>query len=373
MQLPSQDSRSLQEFIERGLLGKNQGLSNGMQTLNRYLYGTHRGRYYLMGAESGVGKTTLGDYMFFYNLYSAAKALGVELQLDYYSFELPLEMKKARLASYLYFLKYHENLPAQYIIGMQSPNLMSEAEQAKMKPVSAEVDDVFSHIWFVDVPRTPSEMWARLVERAEQSGEVIRDKDKAGRSTEIIGYKPNPGNENIFRMTIVDHIALTDLEERRTLKQTMDDASNAFVRARNKFGDSVLIIQQFNTEMQGAARERKSAMAYVPTRSDFGDSKYTFRDADVVMGLTRPVDFQLDAFGAYTELPRWGDYFILNFVMKNRYGMGNTAVPMFMNPIAGIPEELPSKDEWSLSLQQDYIKKAEMLNQVCQLRSPNNE
>ena len=43
-------------FIDRvksGREGLNEGLDNGLQRINKYIHGTHRGRYYLIGADSG--------------------------------------------------------------------------------------------------------------------------------------------------------------------------------------------------------------------------------------------------------------------------------------------------------------------------------
>jgi hypothetical protein len=86
------------------------------------------------------------------------------------------------------------------------------------------------------------------------------------------------------------------------------------------------------------------------------------------MGLTKPSDFQLNEFDGFTDLQRWGQYFVINFLMKNRYGPRGVAMPMFLNPIAGIPEELNGKG-WSSTLQDLYIKKAEELNKYANYTS----
>lgn len=267
----------LMSHVDRGMKGLNQGLDNGMKTLNNFIHGTHKARYYLLGADSNVGKTTIGDYMYFYSLYEAAKKLGIEFELDYYSFEVSEVMKKARLASLIHFIDYRENLPSSLILGesLDSTKRLSSQQYAQVKLVSDKVEDLFSHINFIETPATPIDMWKRIVQRASKNGTVLRDRDKAGRVSEIVGYKKD---KDVFRMTIVDHIALLENERGMSPKQSIDTASTYFVRARNLFQDSFLIIQQFNSEMQGAARDKKSPMAYVPVRKDFGDSSYTFRD-----------------------------------------------------------------------------------------------
>ncbi len=111
-------------------------------------------------------------------------------------------------------------------------------------------------------------------------------------------------------------------------------------------------------------------MAYIPSRQDFGDSKYTFRDADVVMGLTRPSNFQLESFGDFNRLGEWGQYFILNFIMKNRGPLGGP-IPMFMNSIAGVPEELDPSG-WSPLHDDLYIKRANELDSITRKYDANN-
>lgn len=357
----------LMTHVDRGMKGLNQGLPNGMKVLNKYIHGTHKARYYLMAADSGVGKTTTADFMFFYNLYKAAKSKGISLKLDYYSFEVSKVMKKARLASLIYFERYKESIPSSLILGedeSETPLRLTKEQYLRVKLVAEEVEEMFDNILFVETPTTPFDMWQRIVARAAEDGEVLRDRDKMGRVSEIVGYKPH---KDVFRITIVDHIALLEPQRGLSLKQSIDTASTYFVRARNLFGDSFVVIQQFNSEMQGAARERKGPMAYVPQRRDLGDSSYTFRDADVVMGLSKPYNFQLESFGPFTEFDKWGDYFVLNFIMKNRYGPAPAGggVPQFLNPIAGYVEELDGKN-WNSLLQDVYINKADELSRIAQ-------
>lgn len=338
-----------------------------MKTLNKYLFGTQRGTYYLLGAESGIGKSTLTDYMFFYNLYSATKQAGIKLELDYFSFEMQEEKQKSKLTAHLYYAKYGEYLCMGDLLSWKWPgDIMTEEQQTRVATLKPVVDEVFSQVTFFS-SANPIEMWERLKDRAAKSGEVIYQKDNDGRAINVIGYKPFEGHENIFRMTIVDHLAQVELLPRMTLKETMDTASSFFVKARNNLGDSFLVVQQFNSEMQGAAREyQKNSVAYAPVRLDFGDSKYPYRDADVVIGLTRPSKLQLDSYASFTELKRWGHHFTLAYIMKNRFGYEGTAVPLFIDQIAGIPEELSSTNWNPLVQQQQYIAKAEMLKNLCQ-------
>ena len=83
-----QDYNSFIYQVQSGRKGMNAGLGNGLQRINRYIYGTQRGRYYLIGADSSVGKTTLADYMFVLSTWADAKAKGIPIKIYYCSFEM---------------------------------------------------------------------------------------------------------------------------------------------------------------------------------------------------------------------------------------------------------------------------------------------
>lgn len=315
-----------------------------------------------------VGKTTLADYMYFYSLWQDSKRKSIPLKLDYYSFEISEIMKKTRMASLIYWLKYKQELPASYMIGQIEGLTIKPEEEQRLIIVAKEVEEIFDSIHFIETPTTAVQMWQRMIQRAEENGEVLRNRNQQGLAGEIVGYKPH--NPSTFQVNIIDHLALIEPTQGQNLKQAMDLASIFFVRARNLFGATTVAIQQFNTEMQGAAREARNQMAYMPSRLDFGDSRYTYRDADVVMALTRPYDFQLDRFGDFTELEKWGTYFVVNALLKNRWGPIAPGIPYFTDPIAGIPEELPAAKDWNLLLQQQYIDRAHKLDELCQLYFP---
>lgn len=350
--------KTLAYNIERGKLGLNVGAANGMDQLNKSIYGTHRGRYYLIGADSGVGKTTIADYMYVYSLYRSCKLLGIPLEILYFSFEISLVSKKAKFASLLYWDTHGEYLPYETILGMR--HTLTAEQDLKLTPIVAEIEDMFDHIQLIEATKNPYEIWRLMLHRASAYGDIIRDDTKKEGPGAIVNYVNQ--TPDVFKVTVVDHLALMDETSGQSLKQTMDLASSLFVKARNLWDETIVAIQQFNTELQTASRENKPGAAYIPSRQDFGDSRYTFRDADVVLGLTRPVDYQLTKVGKFdfSKPSGWGEYFLQLHIMKNRYGPTGGYVPLFMNYTAGRPEELPSDTLWDANtlLQADIVKRA---------------
>ena len=344
-----------------------------MRSLNQYLYGTHKARYYLIGADSGVGKTTLTDFMYVYHLWKSCKEQGKKLDMIYYSWEISLVMKKAKWAALLYYLKYKELIHPQYILGQLDGMTVTDAELTRLITVNAEIEEMFQSITFLEEGEQPTGIWKRIVARAEKYGEVVRDFSKKDTATNVVGFNPHPGDENVLRVTVIDHLALIDTGK-DALKQAMDACSAMLVKARNLFSDTAVVIQQFNSDLQNAHRStKKEEISYKPSRQDFGDSKYTFRDADVVLGFIRPVDYELEKWGSYKDLRHWGKNFVVLYVMKNRYGPMGSAVPLFVDYMAGIPYELPTGEGWTPALQERVKADAAKLAKIHGYYTPKDE
>jgi len=78
------------EKIERGKEGLNTGLYMGFDRLVEYIPGIQQGTYYLIGGETGSGKTAFIDACFLYNPYDWLKAhpdSSIKLKIFYWSLE----------------------------------------------------------------------------------------------------------------------------------------------------------------------------------------------------------------------------------------------------------------------------------------------
>lgn len=348
--------------VIRGREGLNEGLGNGLTTVNTYIHGTHRGRYILIGADSGVGKTTLTDFMYVYSLWKAARLAGIRLYIKYFSYEISAVEKKARWVSQWIRAKYRIDLSTDYIMG-RIPGMRVSDDHIKMiVRAYAIVEEILRDVTLIDNVLHPTGMLNKLVEEHyEKIGTVIRDAPKEGRTKGMIrGYKPK--NPTDMTVAIVDHLALTHPEKgANTTKQVMDKWSMYGVQLRNLFGTTLINIQQFSTNMMSAYREqKKSESAIAPQRLDFGDSSYTYRDADLVFGLVKPVQFNLKTYYGY-NMENLGQYFIAMHLMKNRYGPSDRVIPLFTNPIAGMFYDIPTNPQSDLKFFNEEAKRLEIL------------
>ena len=365
-----EEDNSFKSQVKRGMEGLNEGIDNGMKNINVHIHGTHRARYILIGADSGVGKTTIADFMYFYSLWKAAKLKGIKLYIKYFSFELSSSEKKAKWVCQWIKAINNIDLSTDYIMG-RIPGLLLSTEHLKLvMRAYTIVEEVLKNVTMIDHMLHPTGMLNILVEEHyEKIGTVYRDVPKEGRKKGMIrNYKAN--DPSAMTVVIVDHLALINVEAGCiSTKQIMDRWSMYSVQLRNIFQTTIIQIQQFSTSMMSAYREqKKSEMAIAPQRLDFGDSSYTFRDADLVFGLVKPVQYNLKTFMGY-RIEDIAQYFIALYLMKNRYGPADRMIPLFMNPISGMFYDLPL-DPMSTSMN-FFITEAKRIENVClQFNSP---
>lgn len=368
--------------VKQGREGKNLGVAIPLQNVNQWLHGVQQARYYLMGADSGVGKSSLGDFIFLISLWLQSKREKRKLRILYYSFEISGEEKIAAWVAAFISIVYDKSMPVDYIMGYIHGNMISDEDLVLVEKALGVVKEMLTCITIHDSPKNPTAIYHDAIDLAEELGTVIREtkvskrlKDKDGKATKqvyITGYIPD--DPDMMVEIILDHVALATPEAGLSPKATIDRMSSYFVFIRNKLRFSILLIQQFNTEMQTVERRKFSQAAFAPQRSDFGDSKYTFRDADVVFGLIKPSFFDLQSYFGYQIEPTsgvtygLGDAFVAAFLMKNRYGPTNKMMPLFMDGITKRFYDLPldpsdPNEMEGFSIMNDKIK------ELCQLYS----
>jgi len=370
--------------VQKGRDGFNTGLENGLVTLNKYIYGTQRGRYYLIGGDSGTGKTTITDFMFILNSWESAKLRDIPIRIFYCSFEISRLEKEAKWVSYYIYLREGKCIPSDYILGRIPGRLLSEEDQEIVKKAYHCVKVIMQDIIFMEDAVHPTAIFESIIQNHYENYGIVKrspvaeaDKKK-GKKGRILGYVPK--EPDMYTILVVDHLALLQSEMGLNLKGTMDKMSRYAVILRNMFQCTCVFIQQFSADMLQHKRTSmrylagtKKESAIVPSRLDFGDSKATFRDCDIALGIVKPFQFELESYcdinTSKISLGGLGDFMVLMTLMKNRYGTTNRNIPMYFNPIAGIVEELPSL-KLDPNAADPWYDKATHLDKICQLYFP---
>lgn len=358
--------------VEKGMSGLSYGMSNGLTRINKFLYGTHRGRYYLIGGDSATGKTTVADFMYVINLWMHCKNSGIPYKGVYLSFEISKREKIARWVSTFIKYLFGVDLPSDYIMGRIPGITLSQDHLQMVKVARQYVDELLKDLVVLEGGVHPTWVLNYMVNFYETLGTIHRDKPKHSKDKGFIrGFTPH--DPQLVTQLICDHVALGHEEKGVTgLKAIIDKFSIYAVMLRNTFDTIIVFLQQFATDLMSTHRMNKKGDAVLtPQRIDFGDSKYTFRDADVVFGLLSPIKFDMESYRKY-DITRLFNYFLALHIMKNRYGTDCRMIPLFMNPIAGIFEELP-QDPLNEMAMQPYYDKVEQLEKVTQSFSPKTQ
>jgi hypothetical protein len=367
-------------FVKKVLDGKkglSVGFANGLDRINRFLYGTHRARYYLIGADSGVGKTTLCDFMYVMSLWMDAKLKGIPIRIVYLSFEISSEQKIARWVSLFIKFLYDRDIPADYIMGRITGMLINDQDEFMIRHAKQYVDTFLQDCELIDGAAHPTWILNHMVKMYEGDkdlgtkglGTVVRDKPKNKKDPGFI-RSFTPHDPRLMTVLVCDHVALAHPEAHATtLKAIIDKLSNYAVMLRNTFGTTIVFLQQFATDLMSTHRASKKGDAVIaPQRIDFGDSKYTYRDADVVMGLVAPMMFDHETYKKY-DIGQLMQYFLACHLMKNRYGPAGWMIPLFINPIAGTFKELPT-DPLNGLIMQPWYDEVSRLNKVIDIYQP---
>lgn len=368
--------------VERGMTGANTGLSNGLTNINRYIYGTHQARYYLLGADSGVGKTTIGDFMYVLKAWESARKLGRRIKIFYCSFEIGKLDKTARWVSYYVYAKFGARLPSDYILGRITGKLLTPEHKRMVVIGYQAVTEMMQDIIFIEDVVHPTKIFEDLIEaHFEHEGTVHRaeltpEQKIKHRKGYVKGYTAK--DPDLITILLIDHLALTGTEQGLDTKHIMDRMSKYAVVLRNMFHCTTVFIQQFSTDIMSWHRSnKKSVDSIAPQRIDFGDSKATFRDADVILGFTKPVAQDYEEFKGYSLIAdntgvregALGHCFIANYIMKNRYGPSGRLIPLFLDGITGHVYDLPLEPNNPLAMAEWYVK-AKQIEEACQIFCP---
>lgn len=234
------------------------------------------------------------------------------------------------------------------------------------KPEIVSILDYFEeHVMIADGSANPTGIYKYCVRYAEEHGKVyhkkVLSKDELGNPKEIeIFERYEQDNPNEYRLVVIDTINLIDTERGMTTKQSMDKLSEYLAKyLRNRYHYSPVVIQQqaFDQESNDAFKLGRVR----PSVAGLGDSKYTSRDSNVVLGLFSPFRFKIPDCEGY-DITKLRDHFRLLEVIVNRDGEMGGLCPLFFDGAVSTFSELPRPEE------KDNLK--QIYSYVEQLKQP---
>lgn len=359
---------TLRERVINNLQIRRQRLLDGQLNLIPSPYprfsddflGIEQSCYYTVTSFTKGGKSQFTSYTFIYKplMFCYHSKVDIDIKILYFPLEETPERILHRFISWLLFNFSDGRIRV-------SPKELRSTKT----PVSQEILDIIAsdeiqdiikyfedHVVFPDEPGNPTGIYKYCIKYAEEHGKVFtktaKRKDEFGVVKEVQVFdRYEQNNPNEYRLVIVDTINLIDTERGMTLKQAMDKLSEYCAKyLRNRYHYSPVIIQQqaFESESNEAFKLGRVR----PSVAGLGDSKYTSRDSNVVLGLFSPFRFALKEYEGY-DISKFKDNIRFLEMIVNRDGEMGGLCPLFFDGAICQFNELPLPTD-KAALQQVY-------------------
>lgn len=321
------------QLIEEGRKGSNIGLTIGSRKLETYMDGFLPGTSYLIGAASGVGKSTYMLWALVYQpLIQFLKGENTERDPHWIMFNLEMTRSQiyAKLLSMYIFDQYGEQIRFKEMFSRGKDTMLSDEHYDLIKECAGFIDILDERIVCYDGSLT-EEKYVKVIDKELRK----------------FGHWENgvfvPNNPKQIVGAIVDHMSLVKASAGRSKKDEMDAISRASVIFRNTTKIlSPIHVAQFNRSSGSDERLKQSLQE--PTSNDFKDSGALYEDSQVVFALHSPQKLKQTTYRKY-DIKILEQSFLAIFLLKSRFGTSDIMVPMGFYGDCSHYAELPKPDE----------------------------
>ena len=364
---------TLRERVIENLNVRRQRILNGQlncipspfKRFSNDFIGIEQSCYYTITSFTKGGKSQFTSYTFIYQplMFCYYTKADIDIKILYFPLEETPERILQRFISWLLYDFSNGNIRI-------SPRDLRSTTKAVPQDIldiigSEEIQDIIKyfeeHVVFPDEACNPTGIYKYCVRYAEEHGKTYYKTGKCKDEFGIIQerqvfdrYEQNNSNE--YRIIIVDTINLIDTERGMTLKQSMDKLSEYCAKyLRNRYHYSPVIIQQQAFDQEG--NEAFKIGRVRPSVAGLGDSKYTSRDSNVVLGLFSPFRFALKEYEGY-DISKFKDNIRFLEMIVNRDGEMGGLCPLFFDGAVCQFNELPRPDDNDgIKKVYEYLKK----------------
>lgn len=355
----------LKERRNRLLNGQLNRIPSPFERFSNDFIGIEQGCYYTITSFTKGGKSQFTSFTFIYKplMFCYYTKADIDIKILYFPLEETPERIMQRFISWLL-----------YDLSKGKIRITPKDLRSTISPVSQEILDAINsdeiqnilkyfeeHVIFPDEAGNPTGIFKYCVKYAEEHGKVYT---KVGKYKDDFGViqerqvfdRYEQDNPNEYRLVIIDTINLIDTERGMTLKQSMDKLSEYCAKyLRNRYHYSPVIIQQQAFDQEG--NEAFKIGRVRPSVAGLGDSKYTSRDSNIVLGLFSPFRFALKEYEGY-DISKFKDNIRFLEMIVNRDGEMGGLCPLFFDGAVCQFSELPRPDDnEGIKKVYEYLKK----------------
>ena len=317
--------------------------------------GIEQGQYVVISANQKTGKTQWANYIYLFSVldYCFDHQDQCSCHIIYFALEESVQKVIERYMSHLLWKLDGEryapsdlrSTSSDYPVPQETLDLLkSEKYQERFEFFNKCVQFDTENTNPTGILRT-CEAYAKSV--GTYKSHHITSKGDWAKEVEVFdAYEQDDPNH--YKIVIIDHIGLVDKEQGFRTKDAVDKMSEYFVKyLRNRYNYTCVAIQQQAADMEGLEAIKQKKM--LPSAAGLADSKYTSRDADLVLGLFDPSRFGLPNWLGYkiqdadgSGLKNYGRFL---YVIANRNGEMGGVCPLFFDGAVCDFKELPRPDD----------------------------
>lgn len=376
MNLRERTTKELKDRRQRILDGNVNSIPSPFPRFSDDFIGIEQSTYYTVTSFTKGGKSQFSSFTFIYNalLFAYNSSADIKVTILYFALE---ETPERIMQRFMSFLLYTLTKGAIRI----SPKDLRSSKNDKPVPQSildkledkeiVDILDFFEENIIFSADTNPTGIFKFCKQYAEDNGTTYykkgKVKDEFGKVKEIDVFDRYVlNNPNEYIIPIIDTINIIDTERGMTLKQSMDKLSEYLAKyLRNRYHQSPLVIQQQTFEQEGNEAFKMNKMR--PSVAGLGDSKYTSRDSNVVLGLFSPARFGLPEYMGY-DITKFKDNIRFLEVIVNRDGEMGGMIALYFDGAVCSFKELPSpEDKRELERVYRYLKEIRTVNKEISL------
>lgn len=356
-------NRVITKLKKRQQIIVNGGINCIPSPFTRYrntFIGVEQGQYIAVTAATKGYKSQFSSFLFIYNsiLYSYHNPGKISVNILYYPLEETPETVVERFMSYLLYTMSGSSIR----ISPQNLRSTNENEPLDDKILELLQSEEYSKIlnYFLEcvhfyVDTNPTGIYNTCKEFIQTRGETIykdipiRD-TVTGQTKMVKGFNYfKPYKENEYNLIYIDHISLISTEKGMDLRESINKLSEYLVMLRNRYNFTPIVIQQqvFNETIDAFKIGKLK-----PTVTGLSDSKYVARDANLVLSLFTPFNYELRDYMGY-DITKFKKNITFLEVLVNRNGESNNVAPLYVDGAVTYFNELPLPTD-NAAIQQIY-------------------
>ena len=341
---------------------------SGMNRLESFIPGIEQSTYYLLTANSGVGKSKLGRSLFIHNPYEYLKNNPQDdIKLDIYYFSLEESREKvilSEISKYL-FSKYRKRVSIKQLLSRGRYNTIDPETIKQIHEARDYINEFLEVVKIIDNVRSPSAIFNYMqnvaynigtffdsqgVELSRQEHERIKA-DLPGAKDKISYYRTTHPRHYVIVLT--DHISLLYNEKSPTGSmmsqwETMSTFSNKYcISLRDKYGFIPVNVQQQTSAKEQVESNFRGASVtekLEPSLDGLANNKETQRDANIVLGLFSPARYKITEHRTY-DITFWDNFYRSMHILKINFRIKEKLETGTMKILRGFVQKCTLKNQ----------------------------